>query len=79
MDQTLAAILAGIFGLKANQISTALHKDDVGSWDSLKQMDLVLTLEEKYNISLEIPDIIKMDSVANIIDVLKNKGVQFED
>ena len=79
MDQTLAAILAGVFGLKTNQISTVLHKDDVGSWDSLKQMDLVLSLEEKYNISLEIPDIIKMDSVANIIVVLRNKGVQFED
>ena len=79
MDQTLAAILAVILGLKTDQISPVLHKDDVGGWDSLKQMDLVLSLEEKYDISLEIPDILKMDSVANIIDVLKNKGVQFED
>ena len=79
MDETLAAILAGIFGLRADQISPALHKDDVGGWDSLKQMDLVLSLEEKYGLSLEIPDILKMNSVANIIDVLKNRGVQFED
>lgn len=68
-------MLAGIFNMKIDQINPSLHKDDVGSWDSLKQMDLVLSLEEKYAISLEIPDIVKMVSVASIIEVLNNKGI----
>jgi len=47
----------------------------VGSWDSLKQMDLVMSLENEFGIILTIHDIIRMVSIASIIAVLKEKGV----
>ena len=75
MNQRLASVLAEIFGLRADQIHPELTKEAVGSWDSLKQMDLVMSLEREFSIALEIPDIIRMTSVANIIDVIKDKGV----
>lgn len=75
MNQRLAFVLADVFGLRPDQVVPELAKDAVGSWDSLKQMDLVLTLEREYNITLEFPDIIRMNSVANIIDVLASKGI----
>lgn len=75
MNQHLALVLAEIFGIRADQVTLELTKDAVGSWDSLKQMDLVMTLEREYAIVLEIADIVRMDSVANIVDVLKGKGV----
>jgi acyl carrier protein len=37
-------------------------------------MDLVMTLEREYAIALEIPDILRMVSVAGITEVLKEKG-----
>jgi acyl carrier protein len=76
MNQRLAAILADVFGLKASEIQPSLKKDDVGNWDSLKQMDLVLSLEQEYGIALEIPDIVRMVSVAAIEEVLRGKGVR---
>jgi acyl carrier protein len=75
MNERLTTVLADVFGLRAEQIIPGLTKNDVGSWDSLKQMDLVVSLEREFSLALEIPDIIKMNSIANIIDVLKNKGV----
>ena len=75
MNQRLASVLAEIFGLRADQIHPELTKEAVGSWDSLKQMDLVMSLEREFSIALEIPDIIRMTSVANIIVVIKDKGV----
>lgn len=75
MNQRLASVLAEIFGMRTDQINPELTKNAVGSWDSLKQMDLVMTLEREFDIALEIPDIVRMDSVANIIDVLEGKGV----
>lgn len=75
MNQRLVSVLADVFGLRADQVVPELTKDTVGSWDSLKQMDLVMSLEREYSITLEFPDIIKMNSVANIIDVLTSKGV----
>ncbi|SDW05058.1 acyl carrier protein [Thiocapsa roseopersicina] len=79
MDKRLALILSEVFRLKEKEINIALTKADVGSWDSLKQMDLVLTLEREYNILLTIPDILRMVSVAGIVDVLREKGVALED
>lgn len=75
MNKRLISVLTDVFGLRADQIVPELTKDDVGSWDSLKQMDLVMSLEREFIITLEIPDIIRMNSVANIIDVLTSKGV----
>jgi acyl carrier protein len=75
MNKRLISVLTEVFGLRADQIVPELTKDDIGSWDSLKQMDLVMSLEREFNITLEIPDIIRLNSVANISDVLTDKGV----
>ncbi|QMT58829.1 acyl carrier protein [Legionella sp. PC997] len=75
MNQRLVSVLANVFGLRTDEIKVELTKANLGSWDSLKQMDLVISLEREFNVALEIPDIIRMDSVGQIIDVLANKGV----
>lgn len=79
MDKRLAGILAEVFRLKESEIHPDLNKNDVGSWDSLKQMDLVMTLENEYGIILAIPDIIRMVSVGEIVGVLQGKGVKLAD
>jgi acyl carrier protein len=75
MDHRLAVLLADVFNLKEADITPDLTKADVGNWDSLKQMDLVMTLEREYAVALEIPDIVRMTSVGAIVEVLRGKGV----
>lgn len=75
MNKRLVVMLAEIFCLRESDIDPELVKADVGTWDSLKQMDLVVSLENEYKISLEIPDILRMVSVGEIIAVLHEKGV----
>ena len=79
MNERLGSLLAGVFGLRESEIRPDLKKADVGTWDSLKQMDLVLSLEREYGITLEITDIPRMVSVASIEDVLRTKGVDLAD
>lgn len=79
MDGRLAATLAEVFGLKRNEIHMELARADVGTWDSLKQMDLVLSLENAYGVAFEIDDILGMTSVAAIVGVLRSKGVELGD
>ena len=79
MNKRLAAVLADVFGLRESEIHPGLEKGDVGTWDSLKQMDLVLSLEREYDIALEITDIVRMVSVEAIQDVLRGKGVDLAD
>jgi acyl carrier protein len=75
MNKKLAELLAEVFGLRTTDIHPNLQKSEVGTWDSLKQMDLVMSLEREYGIALEIPDILRMTSVAEIMAVLNDKGV----
>jgi acyl carrier protein len=78
MNQKTTLILSNVFGIKEADIHPDLTKADVGSWDSLKQMDLVTSFEKEYNITLGIPDIVKMQSVKAILEVLKEQGVDIE-
>ena len=78
MNKKSTLILSNVFGIKEADIHPDLTKADVGSWDSLKQMDLVTSLEKEYNITLGIPDIVKMQSVQAILEVLKEQGVDIE-
>ena len=74
MSKTLSDILSDVFGMPAAAITPELQKDDVGPWHSLKQMDLVMSLEQAYGVTLEIEDIVRMQSVAEIMAVLNEKG-----
>ncbi|BCA94977.1 hypothetical protein TUM19329_13380 [Legionella antarctica] len=76
MNKHLVSVLADVFGVRGDQIAIDLTKENLGSWDSLKQMDLVVSLEREFNILLDIQDIVKMNSVKNIIEVLNGKGVE---
>lgn len=75
MDKRFLALLSEVFGLRECDIHAGLKKADVGTWDSLRQMDLVTTLEREYEVALDIPDILRMISVAGILEVLQEKGV----
>nr|WP_298683734.1 acyl carrier protein [uncultured Dongia sp.] len=79
MNKRVAAILADVFRLRAGDVHPGLKKEDVGGWDSLTQMDLVMSVEREFDIELAIGDIVRLVSVADIIAVLKEKGVSLED
>lgn len=78
MDKKLQETLADVFGVRPGDIKPELGREDIETWDSLKQMDLVLSLERAYNVTLEMADIIAMTNIEEIIKVLKAKGVEIE-
>ena len=79
MDKKLQEVLADVFGIHESDITLQTSKSDIDSWDSLKQMDLVISLERTYNITLTIQDIVAMTSVMSIVQALREKGVTLED
>ena len=79
MDKKLQGLLADVFGVRESEITPETTKGDVESWDSLKQMVLVMSLERAYDLTLDIQDIVAMTSVAAIAQVLRDKGVRLED
>lgn len=79
MNTRLRSLLSNVLGVRASEITADLPKTEIASWDSLKQMDLVVSLEREYDIELELAEILRMDSIANIAAVLADKGIDVAD
>jgi len=47
----------------------------VDAWDSLKHMELVVSLEQSFEIQLSFDEIVTMQSVSEIKRVLRERGV----
>jgi acyl carrier protein len=56
-------------------ITDNLTIDDLEAWDSLKHMDLVVSIEQAFKIELTLDEIIIMTSVVAIKRVLNDRGV----
>ena len=50
--------------------------DTVENWDSLRHMNLILALEEEFNINFSDEEIVEMLSVGIIVEIFKEKYSQ---
>jgi acyl carrier protein len=78
MTQTLQELMAGLFGLEQSRITDSFTMADTSIWDSLKHMELVLSVEQTFGIALELEDILAMKTVQDIKRILQAKGVNGE-
>jgi hypothetical protein len=72
MNKKATLILSNVFGIKEADIHPDLTTADVGSWDSLKQMDLVTSLENEYTCHCRRYTRIQMENH------LRNAGLRIE-
>ena len=73
MEKKLTKIMAQILGVQENEITPNSSPDNLSEWDSLKHMNLVLGIEQGFNISFDDEDIIQMLSFEIILETIKEK------
>ena len=66
-------VMGAVFDIPVYQIKDNSSADTIESWDSLKHMNLVVALEEEFEIEFKDDEIIEMMNYPLIIEVLKNK------
>ena len=66
-------IMSVVFDIPVDQIKDNSSADTIESWDSLKHMNLVVALEEEFEIEFKDDEILEMMNYPLIIEVLKNK------
>jgi acyl carrier protein len=57
-------------------VSDSMTMADTRSWDSLAHLELVLAIEERYQVNLSADEIVAMTSIAGIVGVLRAHGVE---
>ena len=73
MEEKILEILKEILDLEI--VDNTCSQSTCSAWDSMGQLNLVVELEDAFNISLEPDEISSMKSVDDIISILKSKGL----
>ena len=74
-DEKIKSLVAGVLQIPAAAVTDELAMKDTEAWDSLKHMELIVSLEQSFDLELSFDEIIRMQSVGEIKTVLKNKAV----
>ena len=72
MDK-LNKILCEVFRLKENELRDSLTMENIQSWDSLRHMDLITSIEESFNIQFTMDDIMNMKDIKTIKEIVSKK------
>ena len=76
MLENLKEIIAEQLNVDKNEITeSASFKDDLGA-DSLDLFELVMALEEKFEVEIPSEDLNNIVTVEDVISYLKDKGVE---
>lgn len=72
----LDELIKTFFSLPKNrQLAGDLGPGKLDGWDSLGHINLMSALESEYKISLDINEIVSLESISDIKKLLKRKGV----
>jgi len=76
-EDKLKQVLADVFGINVKTIDDTTSVDTVVEWDSLRHLNLVLALEQQFNIVLSGEQTVQILSYPLIKIVLEEHGVDF--
>jgi len=73
MEKKLKDIFSEVFKVKISEINDKSSPDNVEQWDSLKHTNLIIALEETFNISFTPDEMIEMLNFKLIKIILTQK------
>lgn len=73
MEERIKKVFSNVFNLDIETINNESSPDNIESWDSLKHMNLILALEEEFEIEFDEQEIVDSMSYALIVHILKSK------
>ena len=74
--QKLQETIATTLKVAPGKITETTRDEEIPSWDSLGQVNLIMALEQAFDIYIEVEDFGNLNSVPAILDFLGRQGVQ---
>lgn len=76
MIEKMREIIASQLGMSEDEITEGTSfKDDLNA-DSLDLFELVMALEEEYSIEIPMEDYEALDTVGDVVNYLREKGIE---
>tara|TARA_X000000368_G_scaffold412323_1_gene398532 strand:- start:1324 stop:1554 length:231 start_codon:yes stop_codon:yes gene_type:complete len=71
----LLEFVSEVFSVDKNSLSLDTMPGDFAEWDSLGHLNLLTSLEEKYDISFDMEETMSIQSIKDLKETLISKGI----
>jgi len=72
--EKLQTAIATTLKIPAAKITEQTRKEDLPQWDSLAHLNLMMAIEQTFDVALEVEDFDRLISVPAIIELLEREG-----
>ena len=73
MENKLKKLLSVILDVDKKRIDNNTSADNINGWDSLKQMNIIVAIEEEYDVQFNEEESILSNSYIALLDAIKKK------
>ena len=73
MEKRIKIVMSAVLEIPIGQIKEVSSPDTIESWDSLKHMNLIVALEEEFNVEFDDEEIVNSVNYALILNIIKSK------
>ena len=73
MEGRVKKVMSDVFNIDVSLINNESSPDNIENWDSLKHMNLIVALEEEFEIEFDDEEIVDSMNYTLIVIILKSK------
>ena len=66
IDERIKDVMSCVFGVDVDTLNEESSQDNVEGWDSIKHLDLIVSLEEEFSVSIPLEEIGNMTNFRYI-------------
>lgn len=75
MTERLEKVFVEVLGVTAEEIQNGLLRADNDKWDSITHFDLVIAIEDEFEIELTKEEILQLNSFEKAVETLKAHNI----
>lgn len=75
LSQQVRTVVADVLGMPVNEVGEDASQATLGGWDSLQHLNIALSLEARFGLSLSPAEIEHIRSVPRMVELLESKTV----
>lgn len=73
METKIKEVIANVLNIKVEELTKDSSPETIEQWDSLKQMNIIIALEDAFEIEFDDEEIGDMNSIALITLIISEK------
>tara|TARA_B100000780_G_C20729154_1_gene289735 strand:+ start:59 stop:283 length:225 start_codon:yes stop_codon:yes gene_type:complete len=73
MEEKVLEIMSKTFNIDVLLLSKKTSKKDLSQWDSMSHLNLIIDIENEFNISFSNEEIVTIIDFKSLLKIIKNK------